>query len=121
MENESNLEEKVIITVPPNASKHEKRKRRILIETDNPSPTKVQKVAMEKDKCNICIVTFAQSANLKKHIASVHEKKITHKCSICDTSFSRSSSLKSHTESVHEKKKDTNAAFVMPVFQEVAI
>ena len=55
--------------------------------------------------CEICGKTFFDMSTMKKHIASVHEKKKPFKCEICDYSFSEKGSMKKHVASVHAGKK----------------
>jgi uncharacterized Zn-finger protein len=55
--------------------------------------------------CEICCKTFSKMANMKKHVASVHEKKKPFKCNICDYSFTQKAHLASHVASLHERKK----------------
>ena len=59
----------------------------------------------EKEKCSICDKSYSNTSSLKKHIASVHEKKKSHMCSICDYSSLRKDGLKSHIASVHGNNK----------------
>ena len=56
-------------------------------------------------ECEICKTCFKLKANLKKHVASVHEEKKSFKCDICDYSCPRKDKMKSHMASVHEGKK----------------
>ena len=55
--------------------------------TSNDVPNEKQTKALVR--CEICCKTYSKLANLKKHIASVHEKKKPFKCEICDYNFSQ--------------------------------
>ena len=55
-------------------------------------------------KCSICDSSFTHSANLKRHIATVHDGQ-KFKCSICDSSFTQNGDLKRHIRTVHEGQK----------------
>ena len=48
-----------------------KRKRSLLIKTDDRRPGKVP---MEKNKCSFSDDSFTENESLKGHIATVHEK-----------------------------------------------
>ena len=71
----------------------------------NKSPNKV----IVSLPCNQCERVFQRTANLTKHIASVHEigskKSEEHICDICQKCFNSKSGLKKHKMSVHEKVK----------------
>ena len=56
-------------------------------------------------RCEICGKSFSFMGNMKKHVASVHERRKTFKCDICDYSFSLKGNMKSHVASVHEGNK----------------
>ena len=56
-------------------------------------------------KCTICAdVSFTQKANLKIHIASVHEGK-RHKCSLCQKTYATEAILATHIETLHVKSQ----------------
>ena len=56
-------------------------------------------------KCEICGYSCSRKADLKKHVASVHDGKKLFKCEICDYSCSKKSYLEKHVASDHDVKK----------------
>ena len=59
---------------------------------------------MKNFNCEFCDLGFANKANLKIHITSIHEGK-RHNCVICDKTYATKAILETHIETVHEKKK----------------
>ena len=56
-------------------------------------------------KCDLCEKHFRNKGDVKRHVKSVHEKKLDFKCDQCERAFSRSHVLKRHTELVHDPNK----------------
>ena len=56
-------------------------------------------------KCEKCGYTCTKESYMKDHIASVHENKKSFKCSSCGKDFMKNAALVAHISSVHEKKK----------------
>ena len=55
-----------------------------------------------KLKKTLCPWTLCIKANMKIHVASVHENKRPFKCEICDYSCSIKGNMKIHVTSFHE-------------------
>ena len=47
-------------------------------------------------KIEACDTTFSDSAILKNHIDSVHEKKKTYQCTTCDSIFDEAEETQTH-------------------------
>ena len=56
-------------------------------------------------KCDLCEKHFCNKGDVKRHVKSVHEKKLDFKCDQCERAFSRSHVLKRHIELVHDPNK----------------
>ena len=56
-------------------------------------------------KCPTCGKQFKFKFNMVTHISTVHEGKKPYACSSCDASFAQKSNLNVHIASVHEGKK----------------
>merc|ERR1719266_1290397 len=52
-----------------------------------------------------CSAEFKQRSDLKRHIASVHDKTKPHKCPTCGGGFSSKQHMRTHIATVHEGKK----------------
>ena len=57
-------------------------------------------------QCNTCDAGFTMNHSLKRHDATVHQKKKNFICNICGAGFTMNGSLKRHHSTVHEKKKN---------------
>ncbi len=60
---------------------------------------------MNCSNCEIFPKAFSRSADLKTHVAEVHEKIKPFKCTLCSYASSRSVDLKYHISTVHEKER----------------
>ncbi len=56
---------------------------------------------MLRNTCHICGHCFAQSADLRKHIRTVHEGKRPFACDLCSKRFGEKGNLRKHRRSVH--------------------
>ena len=65
----------------------------------------------DKQKCEICDGSFCYKRNLKKHVAIVHNYRVTNKdlkCGSCEKSFKLSDRLRKHIKTIHEGRRDNN-------------
>ncbi|XP_014209826.1 zinc finger protein 569-like [Copidosoma floridanum] len=58
----------------------------------------------KRHKCNYCIKSFADLAQLDKH-AKVHKQQKIYVCHVCDEQFDAIEKIKSHAVKVHERKE----------------
>ena len=59
----------------------------------------------KKFNCNICHSSYSSVNNLRRHVATIHEKNKPIKCIICKASFAFKSELERHVVATHEGKK----------------
>ena len=59
---------------------------------------------IKKIECDKCNKLYVSNANLKRHIARVHEKIKNFKCVNCDYEFISKQELNKHIERKHEKE-----------------
>ena len=67
---------------------------------------KCEKGEEKNYNCDSCEKSFAASANLKRHIKTVHEGQMDYKCVSCGKSFTQSGNLKNHIKTIHEGQKN---------------
>lgn len=60
---------------------------------------------IQRNTCKICGHCFAQTADLRKHIRTVHEGRRDFKSDKCNKSFGERGNLKKHERSVHLKER----------------
>ena len=94
-------EEQFDLSDPLNVQEYETIPSKIKEET-NPVPVKSVRCHKIKNEiirtsyiCSFCEGTFTKDSHLKRHIASVHERKTPYSCSICDKSFTKTYSTSS--------------------------
>ena len=56
-------------------------------------------------KCDQCEVSCWSVSQLRRHAASVHDKKRPHACAQCEKRFADASTLRRHVAGVHEEKR----------------
>lgn len=56
---------------------------------------------LQRNTCPQCGHCFAQSADLRKHLRTVHEGLRPFRCDLCDKSFGEKGNLRKHRRSVH--------------------
>lgn len=60
--------------------------------------------------CDQCGHAFAQGADLRKHIRTVHEKQRPFSCDLCDKKFGEKGNLRKHRRSVHLNERPFSCA-----------
>lgn len=59
----------------------------------------------KRHKCGSCPSSFAQMADLRKHVRTVHEGLRPFACDICHKRFGEKGNLSKHKKSVHENER----------------
>ena len=77
--------------------------------------------ADKKFECKDCNRNFTTNSNLKKHIATIHQKVRNFKCDICNKTFTNRTNLKVHKSINHIKSRDficniCNADFTLKTY-----
>ncbi|XP_064548505.1 zinc finger protein 568-like [Drosophila montana] len=57
-------------------------------------------------KCDLCEASFAQRANWRTHLLTIHQNQANFKCSMCERSFKRKRLLENHIKSKHTQLRD---------------
>ena len=55
-------------------------------------------------QCDICEKSFTMKSDLRRHVATVHNKERPFQCPQCSKTFGQSGSLKTHVSVVHNKE-----------------
>lgn len=61
---------------------------------------------VQRNMCRQCGHVFAQPADLKKHVLTVHDKKRPFQCEQCGKRFGEKGNMSKHMKSVHMNQRD---------------
>ncbi len=61
---------------------------------------------VQRNSCRQCGHVFAQPADLKKHVLTVHDKKRPFQCEQCGKRFGEKGNMSKHIRSVHMNQRD---------------
>jgi KRAB domain-containing zinc finger protein len=68
---------------------------------DTATPIQVKRAKEEKLHCELCGITFCNSANLRVHVRNIHEGQ-KYLCSLCGVSYNQSSTLSAQMKRTHQ-------------------